>query len=132
MGMLYRERRVTYRSLKYVFRLEDGLLEEVKEELLLTGRAWDEGGKVLVWTGETSPAVPQAVALPMQPPTAEARAVPSTAAYTLPSPATEADVRSNALIAPPRRRQQADSPTGPWPCQSLSVAPLTRIGDNSP
>ncbi len=36
MGVLQRERRVTYRTLKYVFNLDDRLLEEVQEELVLT------------------------------------------------------------------------------------------------
>ena len=102
MGMLQRERRVTYRSLKYVFRLEDGLLEEVKEELCLTGRAWDEGGKVLVWTGEMSPTVPPAVAMPMQRPIGEARAAPSSATSTPSPPVTDADVRPNERTSPPR------------------------------
>jgi hypothetical protein len=52
MEQLQTRRKVTYRSLKYIFGLDESLLEEIREELLLTGVARDEGGKILVWTGE--------------------------------------------------------------------------------
>ncbi|MDH3603260.1 MAG: zinc-ribbon domain-containing protein, partial [Candidatus Tectomicrobia bacterium] len=100
-GMLQRERRVTYRTLKHVFSLEDGLLEEVKEELFLIGEACDEHGKVLVWTGETQPVVPAAVKTLVQPQTAEASSSQSPAASTLSAPVTEADTRSNGPATSP-------------------------------
>ena len=55
MGLLQRERRITYRRLKHVYRLDEALLEDVKEELLFTGIACDEDGKGLGWIGETPP-----------------------------------------------------------------------------
>jgi hypothetical protein len=51
MGLLQRERRTTYRTLTYLLRLDAALLEEVREELTLRRCAYDEEGKVLVWTG---------------------------------------------------------------------------------
>ena len=55
IGLLQNKKRVTYRTLKYVFGFDNELLAEIKEELVLTGMARDEDGKVLVWTGETLP-----------------------------------------------------------------------------
>src|SRR5262249_41716094 len=49
--------RLTYRSLKLEFGLDDEQLDVLKEELIEGQRvAVDEGGKVLVWVGEGSPA----------------------------------------------------------------------------
>jgi len=58
MGLLQRERRITYRTLTYLLRLDEALLEEVREELTLRRFAYDEEGKVLVWTGEAPPVSP--------------------------------------------------------------------------
>jgi hypothetical protein len=52
ISLLQRERRVTYRMLKHVYGVDDGLLEEIREELLLRHLASAEGEKVLIWTGE--------------------------------------------------------------------------------
>jgi class 3 adenylate cyclase/tetratricopeptide (TPR) repeat protein len=50
--MLQRRGRVTYRTLKLQFQLDDEQLDVLKEELIEAGRlAADEDGKVLVWTG---------------------------------------------------------------------------------
>jgi class 3 adenylate cyclase len=62
LGLLHGQRRITYRTLKYILGLDDALLEEIREELTLRGVASDEAGKVLVWTGRdrpTAPAAPQ-------------------------------------------------------------------------
>src|SRR5262249_31120470 len=61
MAMLQREQRVTYRTLTYLFGLNETLLEEVREELTLRQVAHEEHGKVLVWTGAVPPALPPAV-----------------------------------------------------------------------
>ncbi len=105
MGMLQREQRVTYRTLKYVFRLDDGLLEEVKKELVLIGRACDEDGKVLIWTGETQPAVSPAVATPSQPAVPEGvtiteTRIPSNGPAALPE-AISVDIPSGESMAVP-------------------------------
>ena len=52
-ALLQRKGRLTYRSLKLEFDLDDEQLDVLKEELIEGQRvAADEDGKVLVWTGE--------------------------------------------------------------------------------
>lgn len=46
--MLKCERRVTYRTLKYVFSLDESLLNDIRKELSLRRLAMDEDGEVLV------------------------------------------------------------------------------------
>ena len=60
-AMLRRRGRVTYRTLKLQFQLDDEQLEALKEELIEAERlAIDEDGKVLVWSeGAATPAVPR-------------------------------------------------------------------------
>jgi class 3 adenylate cyclase len=49
-AMLQHRGRLTYRTLKRQFRLDDDTLEDLKEELIYGQRvAVDEGGRVLVW-----------------------------------------------------------------------------------
>jgi predicted ATPase/class 3 adenylate cyclase len=50
--LLQRERRATYRSLKWTFGIDDAFLQEVQEELSFKRIAQDENGKGLVWTSE--------------------------------------------------------------------------------
>src|SRR5215510_2806409 len=58
--MLQRRRRVTYRTLRLQFQLDEEQLEALKEALIDAERlAVDEEGRVLVWVG--SPASPPAV-----------------------------------------------------------------------
>ena len=52
MARLQRDERVTYRTLKYVFSLDDVLLDEIRKELTFRQLAIDEGSEGLVWTGE--------------------------------------------------------------------------------
>ena len=99
MGLLQREGRVTYRTLKYVFGLDEAFLEEVRQELLFKQVARDEQGEGLVWTGEAPPVIPPAVAVPRQPATAQTTTVPSPAPPTLPPPITAVDTPSNGLTA---------------------------------
>ena len=87
MAMLQRRGRLTYRTLKLHFQLDDEHLEALKDELIYGQRlAVDEDGRVLVWTGGTDlppnatppvlqpaqPSAPQAVAAPVAPPPADA------------------------------------------------------------
>ena len=52
MAMLQRRGRLTYRTLKLHFQLDDEHLEALKDELIYGQRlAVDEDGRVLVWTG---------------------------------------------------------------------------------
>src|SRR5215471_11507317 len=55
IAMLQRRGRLTYRTLKRQFQLDDESLEDLKFELIEGQRlATDENGTVLVWTGETA------------------------------------------------------------------------------
>jgi class 3 adenylate cyclase/tetratricopeptide (TPR) repeat protein len=55
IAMLQRRGRITYRTLKRQFQLDDDALEDLKEELIDGQRlAADEDGRVLVWTGDAS------------------------------------------------------------------------------
>src|SRR5215467_6230448 len=55
IAMLQRRGRLTYRTLKRQFQLDDAALEDLKSELIKGQRlARDEDGEVLVWTGGTS------------------------------------------------------------------------------
>ena len=78
IDLLQRRGRVTYRTLKRQFQLDDDVLEDLKEELIYGQRlAVDEDGRVLVWTGGAS-APPESIASP--PPQEEPHAAPSTPA----------------------------------------------------
>src|SRR5262245_3992390 len=64
IAILQRRGRVTYRTLKRQFQLDDDVLEDLKEELIYGQRlAVDEDGRVLVWTGGVS-TPPESVASP--------------------------------------------------------------------
>ena len=61
MAMLQRRGRVTYRTLKRQFQLDEAALEDLTVELIKGQRlAVDEDGEVLVWTGETGSTAPAA------------------------------------------------------------------------
>ena len=54
IAMLQRRGRLTYRTLKLQFQLDDEHLEALKDELIYGQRlAVDEDERVLVWTGAT-------------------------------------------------------------------------------
>src|SRR5437870_6235621 len=60
-AMLQRRGRLTYRTLKLQFHLDDEHLEALKDELIYGQRlAVDEDDRVLVWTGDTGTAPPAA------------------------------------------------------------------------
>jgi hypothetical protein len=69
IAMLQRRGRVTYRTLKLQFQLDDEQLEALKEALIEAERlAVDEAGKVLVWVGAPgASAVSRAVGVPEEP-----------------------------------------------------------------
>jgi class 3 adenylate cyclase/tetratricopeptide (TPR) repeat protein len=69
-AMLQRQGRVSYRALKRQFALDDSYLDDLKAELIDVHQvAVDQGGTMLVWTGEPTPA-PPAVAPPQHGPLA--------------------------------------------------------------
>src|SRR5438477_7018311 len=64
IDLLRRRSRVTYRTLKRQFQLDDDVLEDLKEELIYGQRlAVDEDGRVLVWMGGAK-APPGSIAAP--------------------------------------------------------------------
>ncbi len=76
IAMLQRRGRLTYRTLKRQFNLDNEALEDLKMELIIGQRvAADEDGTVLIWVGSAGPsAEPTSSASPsvQQPPTQEA------------------------------------------------------------
>jgi class 3 adenylate cyclase len=63
IAMLQRRGRLTYRTLKREFQLDDAALDDVKYELIRGQRlAQDEDGEVLVWTGGATTSPPPATA----------------------------------------------------------------------
>jgi class 3 adenylate cyclase/tetratricopeptide (TPR) repeat protein len=73
-AMLQRQGRVSYRALKRQFDLDDSYLDDLKAELIDVHQvAVDQGGTMLLWTGDPSPAptaASSAVASPQQAPLA--------------------------------------------------------------
>ena len=68
IALLQRRGRVTYRTLKRQFQLDDAALEDLTIELIKGQRlAVDEDGEVLVWTGAAG-TTQESAALPSQPP----------------------------------------------------------------
>ena len=64
IALLQRRGRVTYRTLKRQFQLDDAALEDLTVEIIKGQRlAVDEDGEVLVWSGDTAPS-PVAAAPP--------------------------------------------------------------------
>lgn len=56
IAMLQRKGRVSYRALKLQFRLDDEVLDALKDEIIEVHQlAVDQGGKMLVWAGDTGP-----------------------------------------------------------------------------
>ena len=84
MALLQREQRVTYRTLRYVFGVDEACLHAVRDELRFRHLAREESGQGLVWTGADPP---QAVSAPGPAP-ATAMAL-STAPPRLPLPLPE-------------------------------------------
>jgi class 3 adenylate cyclase/tetratricopeptide (TPR) repeat protein len=72
LAMLQRRGRVTYRALKLQFRLDDDHLEALTEELLYAHPSVvEDGGRGLIWAGETHPTPP-----PGDPPAPEQERAP--------------------------------------------------------
>jgi hypothetical protein len=66
IALLQRCGRVTYRTLKRQFQLDDAALEDLTVEIIKGQRlALDENGEVLVWSGDTAP--PPVAAAPPEP-----------------------------------------------------------------
>ena len=95
--MLQRRGRLTYRTLKRQFHLDDEALEDLKFELIEGQRlAIDENGTVLSWTGDTASG--QAVAAP--------HAQPTPQPVVQVQPATQVEPRPTASPSPEAERRQ--------------------------
>src|SRR5215475_7626719 len=55
MALLQREQRITYRTLRYVFGVDEACLYAVRDELRFRHLAREEDGQGLVWTGADPP-----------------------------------------------------------------------------
>src|SRR5262245_16355544 len=55
MALLQREQRITYRTLRYVFGVDETCLHAVRDELRFQQLAREEDGQGLVWTGVDPP-----------------------------------------------------------------------------
>ncbi len=98
-GLLWIEKRLTYRELKHSLGLDDSVLTKLCEALQLKRVAIDEEGKVLVWTGESQPITPPVVDVSTPSATEDTTMAPSTAVSTSPG-ATEPSMPSYAPTAP--------------------------------
>jgi class 3 adenylate cyclase len=64
LDLLRQRGRVTYNALKRQFGLDEACLQDLKDEIIAAQRvAVDEGGTVLVWTGDVAASPPPAAAL---------------------------------------------------------------------
>src|SRR5262249_41366877 len=101
LALLQREKRVSYRSLKRRFDLDDNYLEDVKDELIYAKKlARDEDDRVLVWLGETASASPP-TSVPVSAPATDHQ--PSPLAYT-PSYLTEKILTSRSALEGERKQ----------------------------
>jgi class 3 adenylate cyclase len=82
LDLLRQRGRVTYNALKRQFDLDEACLQDLKDEIIAAQRvAVDEGGTVLVWTGDVGPLPPPAAA-----PVSERGRQPDTAPLTYTPP----------------------------------------------
>jgi class 3 adenylate cyclase len=99
--ILQRRGRVTYRTLKVQFDLNDDLLEVLKEELIYGQRlARDEDDRVLVWIGKTGAASPP-MSVSVSPQATDQK--PSPISYT-PSYLTEKILTSRSILEGERKQ----------------------------
>jgi predicted ATPase/class 3 adenylate cyclase len=97
IGLLQSQRRLTYRTLKYIFGINDALLGEIRAELTFRRLVIDEDDKGLVWTGEAQSVPPPVVGVPSPPATADTTVVTSPATSILPTTPVEAIISTETL-----------------------------------
>jgi len=97
LALLQQEQRLSYRVLTRRFQLDEGLLEDLKEDLIYAKKlAVDEDGRVLVWTGH-----PATVAVPLSLPVLDPARAPLT--YT-PSYLAEKILTSRSVLEGERKQ----------------------------
>ena len=84
LALLHREQRVTYRTLRAVFGVDEGCLHAVRDELHFRQLAREEGGQGLVWTGADAPQVRATAPSPTPAPALAQSAVPPPPSLPLP------------------------------------------------
>jgi len=84
MALLQREQRVTYRTLRDVFGVDEACLHAVRDELRFRQLAREEGGQGLVWTGADAPQVRATAPSPTPAPALAQSAVPPPPSLPLP------------------------------------------------
>ena len=114
------QRRVTYRTLKYIFSLDETRMAEIRHELRLRHLAVDEEGEVLVWTGDSLPIAHALPPIPSQPEIAEPTTIsPSIAPVVTPQiPARNSGINGPTALSEPQPvasspRTAAQSPRSP-------------------
>ena len=109
-ALLQREQRVTYRTLQYIFGVDEACLHAVRDELRFRQLAREEGGQGLVWTGADAPPAATAAVPRPTPDTAMALSVvsprPSLPPRGAPT-ATRTDPSAGRGVVPPRGRRGA-------------------------
>src|SRR5215475_9624550 len=101
IAMLQRRGRLTYRTLKRQFQLDDEALEDLKFELIEGQRlATDENGTVLIWTGDTASgqAVAPQPAQPTPQPVVQAQSSPEVTLHVTASPPPDAERRQLTVM----------------------------------
>jgi predicted ATPase/class 3 adenylate cyclase len=110
-ALLQRERRITYRTLRYIFGVDEACLHAVRDELCFRQLAREEGGQGLVWTGED----PQPATAP--------RPMPDTAMALSPVPP------HLPLPAPERPQPLPETTPGP---DGVPVLPVDDVVSHTP
>jgi class 3 adenylate cyclase/predicted ATPase len=117
IGLLQSEKRVPYRTLKYLFSIDEALLAEVRANLSFRQLAYDEDGLGFVWIGGApTPAFPPAVVAPSQAPPVETPTVPPTVMPPVPPLVPTTDTQTNGPSA-----TQGDAPIETPPHESITV-----------
>src|SRR5215475_7076697 len=98
--LLQQRGRLTYRSLKVQFQMDDATCEALKEELLFSYPVVDHEGRGVVWTGGTAMTheVAASSAQTSQPPTAEAEPPPQVAPLPIEHRVPEAERRQLTVM----------------------------------
>ncbi len=101
LGMLQRRGRVTYRTLRRQFQLDDDALEDLKAEIIKGQRlAVDEDGEVLVWIGDAPSTPPPSTPPPAAPAPVQGHAPRA----STPAHLTEKILASRAALEGERKR----------------------------
>jgi hypothetical protein len=100
--LLQQRGRLTYRSLKVQFKLDDATCEALKDELLFSHPVVDHDGRGVVWTGEAEAKPARVSAFPSaqtsQPPLAEAEPPPQVAPLSTEHRLPEAERRQLTVM----------------------------------